>query len=78
MTLNDFKFVKGSIDNSPMDLFLLANYFNAFFQNGTDVSLGIIDDNHDDFAKLYDLEKSLISEPYYISIYLREKLKTNQ
>lgn len=78
MTLNEFKFIKGSIDYYPEDLFLLANYFNAFFQNGTDASLGIVDDNHDDFIKLYDIEKSLISEPYYISIYLREKPKTNQ
>ncbi|MBP7737225.1 MAG: class I SAM-dependent methyltransferase [Spirochaetes bacterium] len=78
LTLNEFKFVKGSIDYYPIDLFLLANYLNAYFQSGTDAPLGIIDDNLDEFVKLYDLEKSLISEPYYISIYLREKPKTNQ
>ncbi len=78
MTLNEFKFVKGSIDYYPVDLFLLANYFNAYFQTGTDASLGIIDDNHDEFARLYGLEKSTISEPYYISIYLREKPKDTQ
>ncbi len=78
LTLNEFKFVKGSIDYYPVDLFLLANYFNAFYQNGTDATLGIIDDNHDEFVRLYELEKSLIKEPYYISIYMREKPKDSQ
>ncbi len=78
MTLNEFKFVKGSIDYYPVDLFLLANYLNAFYQNGTDAPLAILEENQEEFARLYELKENSISEPYYISIYLREKPKDNQ
>lgn len=73
MTLNEFKFIKGSIDYFKTDIAALADYFSTFFKNNKDDSLGIIDENIDDFEKLYDLKENIISEPYYISIYMREK-----
>lgn len=78
LTLNEFKFIKGSIDYFPVDLILLANYFNALYQNGTDAPLTILEENQEEFEKLYELKEHSISEPYYISIYMREKPKTNQ
>ncbi len=78
MTLNEFKFVKGSIDYYPVDLVFLAGYFNAFYKNGTDNPLTILEENREQFARFYELKENSISEPYYISIYMREKPKTNQ
>ena len=49
MTLNEFKFVKGSIDYYPVDLFLLANYFNALYQKGAEGPLTILEENQEDF-----------------------------
>jgi hypothetical protein len=73
MDLNEFKFIKGTFDRYPADLSVLADYFTGFRGDTDRRPLQFIEDNRDTFSGLYKLTGTTISEPYYISVYMRQK-----
>ena len=76
MALKDFNFIKGSIERFGTDLAEYARYFSSVF-GGTPDLPGILEERREDFTRLYGLEGAVIAEPYYISVFMREKPKTS-
>ncbi|MBN2079190.1 MAG: methyltransferase domain-containing protein [Spirochaetes bacterium] len=75
LALKDFTFIKGSIERFGTDLAALAAYFASTFGEPPNPP-PILEDRREDFTRLYGLDGTAIAEPYYISIFMREKPKT--
>jgi ubiquinone/menaquinone biosynthesis C-methylase UbiE len=73
--LKDFNFIKGSIERFGADLAALVEYFSSAF-GGPRETPAILEERREDFTRLYGLEGTAIAEPYYISIFMREKPQT--
>ncbi len=76
MNLKDFKFIKGSIERFSTDLASLADYFSSFYPGRVSNPLAAVEERREEFSRLYKMQDTMISEPYYISIFMREKPKT--
>jgi ubiquinone/menaquinone biosynthesis C-methylase UbiE len=73
MDLNDFKFIKGHLEHFSIDLAELVDYFRAFYGEGTGDPMKLVEQHGGEFAALYKLKGTVMSEPYYISIFMRNK-----
>lgn len=73
MDLNELKFIKGTFDRYPADLAALSDYFAAFRKDAERRPIQFVEENRDAFTGLYKLSGTTISEPYYISVYMRKK-----
>ncbi len=73
--LKEFTFIKGSIERFGTDLAALVQYFSSSFGEPQEPP-AILEERREDFTRLYGLEGTTIAEPYYISIFMREKPKT--
>ncbi len=73
MDLNEFTFVKDSMEHYHADLLELAEYFSGIFPHSTENPLGLIEEKKNMFIELYKIEGHVISEPYYIGVFARRK-----
>jgi len=74
MDLNDFSFIKGHVEQFPADLAAIAAYLAPFRPEGGPDPMLMVEENRERFAGLYRLQGTEITEPYYISVYMRRKL----
>lgn len=73
MDLNELKFIKGTFDRYPADLAALTAYFASSRKETGSNPMQFIEEHRDAFSRLYKLADASISEPYYISVYMRKK-----
>ena len=73
MDLNELKFVKGTFERYGTDLTAMVDYFAEFRTDGGENPLLHIEEHREEYTGLYKLTGTTISEPYYISIFMRRK-----
>jgi SAM-dependent methyltransferase len=73
MDLNEFSFIKGHMEYFSVDLAGLIDYFRGFFGDVAGDPMKIVEQHGEEFAGLYKLSGTAMSEPYYIGIFMRRK-----
>jgi len=73
LDLNEFTFVKGTIENLPADLAKRTAQFDTFFSGTADRAYAFLEEHRDSFASLYHLDGTIIAEPYYLAVFMRRK-----
>lgn len=73
LDLNDFSFIKGTIEHYDSDLVALVNYFKELYKDTSTDPMKQIENHREEFVNLYKLSENVISEPYYIGLFMRRK-----
>jgi hypothetical protein len=73
MDLNEFSFIKGHLEHYPADLAACAAHLAPFRAPESADPMHIVEEHREQFAALYALNGTEISEPYYIGVYTRRK-----
>jgi hypothetical protein len=73
MDLNEFTFIKGTMEYYDTDLAALVDFFIEKFANRETTPLLQVEEQKKEFTELYKLNETMISEPYHIGIFMRRK-----
>ncbi|HOO72449.1 MAG TPA: class I SAM-dependent methyltransferase [Spirochaetota bacterium] len=73
--LNEFKFIKGDVTSFPVDLNAVTEHYAGFGSIDRDYVSNYINENNDALKSLYELSGGSISVPYFIGVFMREKIR---
>lgn len=73
LVLNQFKFIKGNINIAEIRLEDFLDFFSAFGESDKDSALKFIEEHQKDFNDIYAMKEGMLSVPYYIGVFKREK-----
>jgi len=73
LTLNEFKFIKGSLDSYESDMEAARLFFSGHFGGAEKETGELLGENNDAFNRFYGLHEGKISIPYYSGVFMRIK-----
>lgn len=73
LTLNQFKFIKGNVNIAEIGLKDFIDFFGAFSESDKESALKFLDEHRQDFNSIYAMKDGMLSVPYYIGVFKREK-----